>query len=99
MHVYIFTRMVPLWIQTIKAVCLPIDKYKNKYIFTTRLSPMDITKSRYPRKPSVSLRLVHDNEKYIMRLKVTINIMVYIISTESTIAKSFHDLLILLLVH
>ena len=76
-----------------------LDKYKNKYIFTTRLSPMDITKSRYPRKPSVSLRLVHDNEKYIMRLKVTINIMVYIISTESTIAKSFHALLILLLVH
>ena len=96
---YIFTRMVPLQVKTIKMVCLPIDKYKNKYIFTTRLSPIDITKSRYPRKPSVSLRLVHDNEKYIMRLKVTINIMVYIISTESTIAKSFHDLLILLLVH
>ena len=99
MHVYIFTRMVPLQVKTIKMVCLPIDKYKNKYIFTTRLSPMDITKSRYPRKPSVSLRLVHDNEKYIMRLKVTINIMVYIFSTESTIAKYFHALLILLLVH
>ena len=99
MHVYIFTRMVPLQVKTIKMVCLPIDKYKNKYIFTTRLSPMDITKSRYPRKPSVSLRLVHDNEKYIMRLKVTINIMVYIITTESNIAKSFHALLILLLVH
>ena len=96
---YIFTRMVPLQVKTIKMVCLPIDKYKNKYIFTTRLSPMDITKSRYPRKPSVSLRLVHDNEKYIMRLKVTINIMVYIITTESNIAKSFHALLILLLVH
>ena len=91
--------MVPLQVKTIKMVCLPIDKYKNKYIFTTRLSPMDITKSRYPRKPSVSLRLVHDNEKYVMRLEVTINIIVYIMSTESTIAESFHDLLILLLVH
>ena len=80
-------------------ICLPIDKCKNKYIFTTCLSPIDITKSRYPCKPSVSLRLVHDNEKYVMRLKVTINIMVYIISTESTIAKYFHALLILLLVH
>ena len=47
----------------------------------------------------MSLRLVHDNEKYVMRLEVTINIIVYIMSTESTIAESFHDLLILLLVH
>ena len=84
---------------SVTVICLPIDKCKNKYIFTTRLSPIDITKSRYPRTPSVSLRLVHDNEKYIMRLEVTINIIVYIILTESTIAKSFHDLLILLLVH
>ena len=80
-------------------ICLPIDKYKKNCIFTTRLSPIDITKSRYPRTPSVSLRLVHDNEKYIMRLEVTINTIVYIILTESTIAKSLHDLLILLLVH
>ena len=59
----------------------------------------DSTVQVNPRTPSVSLRLVHDNENYIMRLKVTINIIVYIMLTESTIAKSFRDLLILLLVH